>query len=61
MGSATGLRRMRRSQMSWAIGVIAPWCLGMGLLVSITADAGQNATVGGSFAALAARAAPAAG
>jgi hypothetical protein len=49
---------MGRSRVSWAVGVIAPWCLGIGLLVSITADAGQNATVGGSFAALAARAAP---
>jgi len=43
---------MKRSRMSWAMGVIAPWCLGAGLLLSITADAGQNATVGGSFAAL---------
>jgi len=48
---------MRRSRMRWAIGVIAPWCLGMGLLVSITADAGQNATQGGSLAALSSRAA----
>lgn len=44
--------------MSWAIGVIAPWCLAMALLVSITADAGQNATLGGSLAALSARATP---
>jgi spore germination cell wall hydrolase CwlJ-like protein len=44
--------------MSWAISVIAPWCLGMGLLVSITADAGQNATIGGSFAVLDSRAPP---
>ena len=43
---------MRRSRMVWAVGVIAPWCLGMGLLVSFTADAGQNAGVGGSLAAL---------
>lgn len=49
-----GVGRMGRSRMSWAIGVIAPWCLGVGLLVSITADAGQNATVGGSFASLSA-------
>ena len=48
---------MRRSRMVWAIGVIAPWCLGMGLLVSFTADAGQNAGVGGSLAALSSRAA----
>jgi Cell wall hydrolyses involved in spore germination len=43
---------MTRSRMSWAIGVIAPWCLGIGLLVSFTADAGQNATIGGSWAVL---------
>lgn len=43
---------MRRSRMSWALSVIAPWCLGAGLVVSITADAGQNATIGGSFASL---------
>ena len=49
---------MRRSRMRWALGVIAPWCLGIGLLVSITADAGQNATLGGSLAALSARATP---
>ena len=47
---------MRRSRMIWAIGVIAPWCLGMGLLVSFTADAGQNAGIGGSLAALSAHA-----
>jgi hypothetical protein len=28
--------------MSWAVGVIAPWCLGAGMLVSFTADAGQE-------------------
>ena len=49
---------MRRSRLGWAMGVIAPWCLGMGLLVSITADAGQDPTIGGSLAALSARAAP---
>lgn len=43
---------MRRSRASWAIGVVLPWCLGVGLLVSFTADAGQNATIGGSFASL---------
>ena len=46
---------MRRSRMKWAIGVIAPWCLGMGLLVSFSADAGQNAFLGGSFASLSSR------
>ncbi len=49
---------MGRSRLGWAMGVIAPWCLGMGLLVSITADAGQDPTIGGSLAALSARAAP---
>ena len=39
------------------MGVIAPWCLGMGLLVSITADAGQSTGRGGSLAALSAHAA----
>ena len=48
---------MRRSRMRWAMGVIAPWCLGMGVLVSITADAGQNGSLGGSLAALSSRAA----
>ncbi len=43
--------------MKWAVGVIAPWCLGMGLLVSFSADAGQSASLGGSFAAPSARAA----
>lgn len=48
---------MRRSTMRWAMGVIAPWCLGMGMLVSFTADAGQGAVRSGSLAALTARAA----
>lgn len=48
---------MRRSRMRWAIGAIAPWCLGLGLLISITADAGQNGSLGGSLAALSAHAA----
>ncbi len=47
---------MRRSRLNWAVGVIAPWCLGVGLLVSITADAGQNGTVGGMIAAMSATA-----
>ena len=49
---------MRGSRLAWAIGAVAPWCLGMGLLVSITADAGQDPTIGGSLAALSARATP---
>ena len=47
---------MARSGTRWAVGVIAPWCLAMGLLVSVTADAGQPVTVGGSLAALSTRA-----
>lgn len=39
----TGRQRMsRRSGVSWAISVIAPWWLGAGLLVSFTAAAGQD-------------------
>jgi hypothetical protein len=32
----------RRSRVAWAVGVFAPWCLGVGMLVSFTADAGQE-------------------
>jgi spore germination cell wall hydrolase CwlJ-like protein len=38
------------------MGVVAPWCLGMGLVVSFTADAGQDASIGASLAPLSARA-----
>ena len=47
---------MKRSGTRWAVGVVAPWCLAAGLLVSVTADAGQPVTVGGSLAALSAQA-----
>jgi len=33
---------MGRSRLSWAASVAAPWCLGAGVLISITADAGQE-------------------
>jgi len=33
---------MGRSRLGWAASVVAPWCLGAGVLVSITADAGQE-------------------
>ncbi|ACB94506.1 cell wall hydrolase [Beijerinckia indica] len=39
------------------MGIVAPWCLAMGLLVSISADAGQEAVMGGSIVALSQRAA----
>ena len=40
----------RRSNARWAIAVIAPWCLGVGALVSFTASAGQNPSAGWSRA-----------
>jgi hypothetical protein len=36
---------MRRSRLAWACAAIAPWCLAMGLIVSITAQAGQDPTL----------------
>ncbi len=32
------------------MGVVAPWCLGVGLVVSISADAGQDVTFGATIA-----------
>lgn len=52
-----GRKRMMRARASWAIGAVAPWCLAIWLLISITADAGQNATIGGSLISLASHAA----
>jgi spore germination cell wall hydrolase CwlJ-like protein len=43
---------MRRLRIGWAIGAVAPWCLGIGLVMSISADAGQEATYGASLAAV---------
>ncbi|MDO9443397.1 MAG: cell wall hydrolase [Beijerinckiaceae bacterium] len=37
------------------MGVFAPWCLGMGLVVSFTAVAGQDASIGASTAPLSVR------
>ncbi|MHB8885600.1 MAG: cell wall hydrolase [Methylovirgula sp.] len=37
-------------RVSWAVGVVAPWCLGVGLVVSISADAGQDITFGATIA-----------
>ncbi|MGB8276379.1 MAG: cell wall hydrolase [Methylovirgula sp.] len=37
-------------RISWAMGVVAPWCLGVGLVVSISADAGQDVTFGATIA-----------
>lgn len=44
------------SCVGWVCGAIAPWCLGLGLMVSLTAEAGQEASMGASVAALASRA-----
>ena len=43
---------MGYSRIGWAAGTIAPWCLGMALAVSMSADAGQEAASGASFAPL---------
>jgi spore germination cell wall hydrolase CwlJ-like protein len=41
---------MGQSRFSWAVGVIAPWCLGVGVMVSFTAAAGQDSGIGASIA-----------
>jgi Cell Wall Hydrolase len=41
---------MGRSRLGWACTAIAPWCLGFGLVVSITAEAGQDPSLGISTA-----------
>ena len=35
----------------WAVGTVAPWCLGAGIAVSIPAGAGQDAAIGGNIVA----------
>ncbi|QBR71039.1 cell wall hydrolase [Beijerinckiaceae bacterium] len=47
---------MAGSRIGWAAGAVAPWCLGMALAVSISADAGQEASSGASLAPLSLRA-----
>jgi spore germination cell wall hydrolase CwlJ-like protein len=44
---------MVRSRVGWALMVVAPWALAGGVLVSFTAEAGQEASVGGSVAPVA--------
>ncbi len=41
---------MSRSSIGWALGVVAPWCLGIGLVISFTAQAGQDLSSGASLA-----------
>lgn len=43
-------------RISWAMGVVAPWCLGVGLVVSMSADAGQDVTFGATIAPISMRA-----
>ena len=38
-------------RISWALGVVAPWFIGVGLVVSISADAGQDSSFGATIAA----------
>ncbi len=45
------MRKARRqAHLTWAVGVVAPWCLAGGMLVSFTADAGQEVPSGASAA-----------
>lgn len=44
-------------RISWAFNIVSPWCLATGVLMSFTADAGQNFTSGASLAPIEARAA----
>lgn len=41
---------MVRSRAGWVLAVFLPWCLGAGLLVSFTANAGQDLRIGASVA-----------
>ena len=47
---------MRRSRTAWAGSAVAPWAIALGLLVSITAQAGQESLFDSSFAAQGVRA-----
>lgn len=44
---------MLHSRISWALGATAPWSLALALVVSITADAGEEVSSGTSLAPLA--------
>jgi spore germination cell wall hydrolase CwlJ-like protein len=41
---------MSRSRVGWMFGAVAPWCLGVGLAVSVPADAGVDSSIGASLA-----------
>jgi spore germination cell wall hydrolase CwlJ-like protein len=48
-------RRVPLLKPSWALAALAPWALGMGVLVSFTADAGQDFSGDANIAPLTAR------
>jgi spore germination cell wall hydrolase CwlJ-like protein len=48
-------RRVHHLKPSWALAALAPWALGMGVLVSFTADAGQDFAGDANIAPLTAR------
>jgi Cell Wall Hydrolase len=41
---------MGRSRLGWACKAVAPWCVALGFVVSITAEAGQDPSLGASVA-----------
>jgi hypothetical protein len=43
---------MGSSRIGWTLGIMAPWCLGMAIAVSISADAGEEVSAGASMAPL---------
>lgn len=45
---------MGRSRIGWACGVVAPWCVAIGLVASFAADADPDTTSGASVAVLSA-------
>jgi spore germination cell wall hydrolase CwlJ-like protein len=47
---------MGRLRYGWALGVVAPWCLGIGFSMSMSADAGQDLSFGATIAPLSQRA-----
>ncbi|MGI9231476.1 MAG: cell wall hydrolase, partial [Methylocystis sp.] len=48
-------RRAAQRNRSWAFNVLAPWAIGVGALVSFTADAGQDSARDWNIAPLTAR------
>lgn len=40
---------MSRTRVGWMFGAVAPWCMGLGLAVSVPADAGIDSSIGASL------------